>query len=49
MQVKLNKSLCVCRKDNHVTSAPPIVIDDNDIEQVTQANLLGATLCAGLI
>ncbi len=33
-----------CRNDNHVESIPRIVIDDNDIERVTQAKVLGVTL-----
>ena len=28
-----------CRNDNHVASIPRIVIDNNDIERVTQAKL----------
>ena len=38
-----------CRNDNHVTSITRIVIDDNDIERVTQAKVLGDTLSSGLI
>ena len=37
-----------CRNDNHVESIPRIVIDDNDIERVTYANVLGVTLSADL-
>ena len=28
--------VCFCRNDNHVASIPPIVIDDNDIEESPQ-------------
>ena len=35
--------ICFCRNDNHVASMPRIVIDNNDIERVTQAKLLGVT------
>ena len=35
--------ICFCRNDNHVASIPRIVIDDNDIERVTQAKVLGVT------
>ena len=31
---------------NHVASIPRIVIDDNDIERVAQAKVLGVTLSA---
>ena len=40
--------ICFCRNDNHVASIPRIVIDDNDIERVTQAKVLGVTLSADL-
>ena len=42
--------LCFCRNDNHVASIPRIVIDNNDIERVTQAKvgLLGGTLSSDL-
>ena len=33
--------ICFCRNDNHVASIPRIVIDNNDIERVTQAKVLG--------
>ena len=36
--------ICFCRNDNHVASIPRIVLDDNDIERVTQAKVLGVTL-----
>ena len=32
--------ICFCRNDNHVASIPRIVIDDNDIDRVTQAKVL---------
>ena len=35
--------ICVCRNDNHVASIPRIVLDNNDIERVTQAKVLGVT------
>ena len=38
--------ICFCYNDNHVESIPRIVIDDNDIERVTQAKVLGVTLSA---
>ena len=31
--------ICFCRNDNHVASIPRIVIDNNDIERVTQAKV----------
>ena len=37
-----------CRNDNYVASIPRIVIDDNDIERVTQAKVLGITVSADL-
>ena len=37
--------ICFCRNDSH---DPRIVIDDNDIERVTQAKVLGVTLSADL-
>ena len=37
-----------CRNDNHVASIPRIVIDNNDIERVTQAKVLGVTLSSDL-
>ena len=40
--------ICFCRNDNHVASIPRIVIDNNDIERVTQANVLGVTLSSDL-
>ena len=40
--------ICACRNDIHVESIPRIVIDDNDIERVTQAKVLGVTLSADL-
>ena len=40
--------ICFCRNDNHVASIPRIVLDDNDIERVTQANVLGVTLSSDL-
>ena len=40
--------ICVCRNDNHVASIPRIVLDDNDIERVTQAKVLGVTLSSDL-
>ena len=40
--------ICFCRNDNHVASIPRIVIDNNDIERVTQANVLGVTLSSAL-
>ena len=42
-------TICFCRNDNHVASIPRIVIDNNDIERVTQATkVLGVTLSADL-
>ena len=48
---KTNKEMiiCFCRKYNHVESIPRIVIEDNDIERVTHARVLGVTLSADLI
>ena len=40
--------ICFCRNDNHVASIPRIVIDNNDIERVTQAKVLGVTLSSDL-
>ena len=40
--------ICFCRNDNHVASIPRIVIDDNDIERVTQAKVLGVTFSSDL-
>ena len=40
--------ICFCRNDNHVASIPRIVIDDNDIERVIHAKVLGVTLSADL-
>ena len=40
--------ICFCRNDNHVASIPRIILDDNDIERVTQANVLGVTLSSDL-
>ena len=40
--------ICFCRNDNHVASIPRIVIDNNDIERVTQAKVLGVTLSPDL-
>ena len=40
--------ICFCRNDNHVTSIPRIVIDNIDIERVTQAKVLGVTLSSDL-
>ena len=47
---KPNKEIviCFCRNDNHVASIPRIVIDNNDIERVTQAKVLGVTLSSDL-
>ena len=36
--------ICFCRNDTHVASIPRIVIDNNDIERLTQAKVLGVTL-----
>ena len=41
-------TICFCRNDNHIASIPRIVIDDNDIERVTHAKVLGVTLSADL-
>ena len=41
-------TICFCRNDNHVASIPRIVLDDNDIERVTQAKVLGVTLSSDL-
>ena len=35
--------ICFCRNDNHVASIPRIVLDDNDIERVTQVKVLECT------
>ena len=40
--------MCFCRNDNHVASIPRIVLDDNDIERVTQAKVLEVTLSSDL-
>ena len=48
MLEKLKKLLCFCRNDNHVASIPRIVLDDNDIERVTQAKVIGVTLSSDL-
>ena len=40
--------ICFCRNDNHVASIPRIVIDNNDIERVTQYKVLGVTLSSDL-
>ena len=40
--------ICFCRNDTHIASIPRIVIDDNDIERVTQAKVLGVTLSSDL-
>ena len=40
--------ICFCHNDNHVASSPRIVIDNNDIERVTQAKVLGVTLSSDL-
>ena len=40
--------ICFRRNDNHVASIPRIVIDNNDIERVTQAKVLGVTLTSDL-
>ena len=40
--------ICFCRNDNHVASIPRIVLDDNYIDRVTQANVLGVTLSSDL-
>ena len=40
--------ICFCRSGNHVASIPRIVIDNNDIERVTQAKVLGFTLSSDL-
>ena len=36
--------ICFCRNVTHIASIPRIVIDDNDIERVTQAKVLGVTI-----
>ena len=41
-------NICFCRNDNHVASIPRIVLDDNDIERVTRAKVLGVTLSSDL-
>ena len=42
--------ICFCLNGNHVAYIPRIVIDNNDIERVTQAKvgLLGVTLSSDL-
>ena len=40
--------ICFCRNDNHVASISRIVIDNTDIERVTQATVLGVTLSSDL-
>ena len=40
--------ICFCRNDNHVASISRIALDDNDIERVTQAKVLGVTLSSDL-
>ena len=40
--------ICFCRNDNHIASIPRIVIDNNDIERVAQAKVLGVTLSSDL-
>ena len=40
--------ICFCRNDNHDASIPRIVLDDNDIERVTQDKVLGVTLSSDL-
>ena len=40
--------ICFCRNDTHVASIPRIFIDNNDIERVTQAEVLGVTLSSDL-
>ena len=40
--------ICFCRNDNHLASIPRIVIDNNDIERVAQAKVLGVTLSSDL-
>ena len=40
--------ICFCRNENHVAYIPRMVIYDNDIERVTQANVLTVTLSADL-
>ena len=37
--------ICFCRNDNHVASIPRIVLDDNGIERVTQANVTQLNCC----
>ena len=40
--------ICFCRNDNHLASIPRIVLDNNDIERVAQAKVLGVTLSSDL-
>ena len=40
--------ICFCRNGNHVASIPRIVINNNNIERVTQAKVLGVTLSSDL-
>ena len=40
--------ICFCRNDNHVASISRIVLDDNDIERVTQAKVVVVTLSSDL-
>ena len=40
--------ICFCHNDTHIASIPRIVIDDNDIERVTKAKVLGVTLSSDL-
>ena len=48
MRIKATKKkhmiIRFCRNDTHVASIPRIVINDNDIERVTKAKVLGVTL-----
>ena len=32
--------ICFCRNDNHVASILRVIIDDNDVERVTQSKVL---------
>ena len=41
-------TICFFRIDNHVASIPRIVIDDDNIERVTHAKVLGVALSADL-
>ena len=48
MRIKATKTkeiiyICFCRNDTNVAYIPRIVIDDNDIERVTQAKVLSVT------